>query len=384
MSDLNTILANLGRTRKKDIEKELSKETGLSSKDITKALPGVHSAFKGAEVADKKGIDPTKMEFGQLKSLDPSAPKKDAADTANRTAGGTGIIGANKMSNEETLTMALLGTLPSLIGYALGGYRGGEAGAKATEKGAGVYIKGMQDRRLLEQKQVQREQDVSLKNRGLDIQSKTAEGLIAQRANTQNYRNSMLDLKGRQVAVQENKALNTPNGVKPTKLSNDQFKQLQSLQTSKKMLDSLKKDIVDHPNLFGMKNYAINRLNPTKINDPEINAMKLKLKKVAITTGASVKGLPLTQEEAHSWENDLSNVDSAEGLLKKLELFEEMRREKESSFLNTAKINNQPVPGYEGSEDKGYPIEKEGEVKAKPDFKNMTPEQLKKYIQGND
>jgi hypothetical protein len=379
LTQIATIAERIGQSKKKEIKQHLSDETGLKEKQINEALPGVQSAFKGAEIAQSKGMDPHKVGVQNLQKMDPGKDQKKEKPLTKE-----------QINNQEILTVALLSTLTPLVAHVIGGPRAGHITAEGNSKIGGIYSDAKRYEDKKEQHNAERSQDVSFKKETLKIQGKTAEGLAGKRIHDQTHQDQMAKLREREVIAKEQKALlaggtkdEQGNPVlKPTKLSAGQFNQLQSLQSSKKMLDSLRQDALDHPELFGIPNSAINKLNPFKINDPAINAMKLKLKKVAITTGASVKGLPLTQEEAHSWENDLTSQDSVPGLMRKLDLFEEMRREKEASFINTAKINNQPLPGFEESQ--GYPVEKvnDEETKDKPDFSKMTPEQLKKYLEG--
>ena len=119
--------------KKKDVTEELSTQTGMTEKEVQKTLPKAASALRGAEVADATGADASSMAPSELKKLDPNASGKEEKKSSS------------EMSKEEILTMALMSTLPAMIGYAAGGAAGGAAGAHAGSQGISSLIQNKKD-----------------------------------------------------------------------------------------------------------------------------------------------------------------------------------------------------------------------------------------------
>lgn len=390
MPQLATILENLGKRKKTSITHHLSEETGLNEKEIKKSLPGVQSAFRGAEVAQAQGMDPHKVGIHGLKKMDPAAQviKQEKKQVPQNK---------KDINNQELITVALLSTLPSLVATALGGTRAGQITAEGSSKIGGMYAEQKRYEDKQDQRNKERGQDLELKKKGLAVQQATAEALSAKRSHEMSHRDKMVALKEREVTAKEQKLgqEKDQNGnpiLKPTKLTSQQTSKLTQLQAARAMLEDAKKVIIANKDAFsspGMIGKMGNIKNAMKVNNPQLQSIDTMLRKTALLTGQGIKGGSLTQEEGHQWENELQRSLPVETLLTKIEIFEKQVADQEHAFLKSAEINRQPVPGYEPAEKKelsisqGYPVEKVEpsiEEAPMPDFKKMTPEELKKYL----
>lgn len=155
--DISVIAKNVKKKRG-EITEDLADQTGMSTSEIKDTLPKVASTMRGAEVAQAKGADPTQMSPDDLKKLDPSQP----AD----------------VNKEQMLTMALMGTLPSLIGYALGGARAGQTAGAGAQQGVQMVAQGIEQDKERQVKLAQHKESMAMKDREIasnERKSKTDE-----------------------------------------------------------------------------------------------------------------------------------------------------------------------------------------------------------------
>lgn len=104
---------------------QLAEKAGVDAADVNdKNLAGVSSALRGAGEVAKSGSDPSKADVSSLQAADPA---KAAAPAKTDDP--------EEKSKQQKLMMALAGVLPTMLGYAFGGYEGGAIGAKAGAAG---------------------------------------------------------------------------------------------------------------------------------------------------------------------------------------------------------------------------------------------------------
>lgn len=344
---LASIAERIGAMKKKEIKSTLSEQTGLKDKEIDKALPGVQSAFRGAQVAQSQGMDPHKVGVSGLQKMDPEAGKTPKASSSAK----------QNLSHQEVLTGALIGMLPGLVASAIAGPKGGQIAAEGAGKAGTLYMQGKKDEFKQERHDKERAEDIEFKKKGQSIQEKLAQGQLAQKTHDRDYKDKMAGLKEREVSAKEQKLLASGNAkdkdgnpiLKPSKLSQSQAAKLANLMAARDMLEDAKKAIIAQSSHFGLWNSAKDAFT---VNDPEIGPLDTLLKKTGVLTGVGINGRALTLEETNKWEKELTRSQTPEILLRKLEIFEKQVADQENAHMEINNLNKQPLTGYIPSEKK--------------------------------
>jgi hypothetical protein len=353
--------------KKKELTDHITEQTGMSKKDLDKTLPSATSALRGAKVAQDEGADPSQMAASDLKKLDPASTGKEDAGKSNR-----------ELSKQEMLTMALLGTLPALIGYAAGGAEGGVAGAQAGGKGINILTEGIKDRDDKASKSAQQKEENEQKRIHLATESERAK-------NDALNKRRELDLKSRELGAKSSgKAL-----------AAEQADKLASHEFALSSLGDLKQAVVANTNKMGPMNGRLSSWNPF---DTTGQALQTQIQSVLQNIGKSLEGGKMTDQDRVFYQEIMATkTNTPEAALKKIEGIERMVQNKKLADLRTYGKAGYDVSGFEmpvvqdasilhaqnnnGKKGKDASLGKQAFAAApQPQFDKMSDDELKKYL----
>ncbi len=113
----------------------------MSVGKISRPLPPLPNIYSGV-----RPLSPVPTDIAGATSRDSDLERLQAENRGleqMRTQTLEGLRNANNLSDEDALAVALTAIVPTLLGFAFGGSRGGAVGAEAGAQGAGVGITGM-------------------------------------------------------------------------------------------------------------------------------------------------------------------------------------------------------------------------------------------------
>ncbi len=120
MADLSAISKNA-----KKIKEQIAQQAGVETKDVNdKNLSQVSAALDGAKKVASEGGDPTKTDVGELKEI---AGVKSGSE--------------EDLSKQRKIAMAITAIMPTLVGYSFGGAEGGAIGAKTSTDALAAFNK---------------------------------------------------------------------------------------------------------------------------------------------------------------------------------------------------------------------------------------------------
>jgi hypothetical protein len=361
MPQLAGILERIGKTKKKAIVKHLADETNTKPAEVEKALPGVQSAFRGAEVAQAKGMNPQAVGVAGLQKMDPTASQEPKKAPSKADA-----------NNQELLTVALLGTLPSLVSYAIAGPTAGAITAQGSSKIGEMYMSN-----------ARRKEDLERKDKALEIQADSAKALLAKRNADAAHQKKMEEFRGREVTAKENK-LSGVDGGKPPKLTSGQMNRIADHDFALKAVDDLDKIIDSNKDIFGP---VSGRARLLSNYDTKANAVNAAINKLIPMFGRSLEGGVLNEADYPRYKEIVGGISNPVDLAKeKASLLRRMILQKRQADLNAYKSAGINMSRYEDITPTDTSIHHgkdtvQQELPPMPDFDKMTEEELKKYLE---
>lgn len=146
----------------KKLKEHIANQAGVPAAAVNdKNLKEVGIALDGAKIADSKGADPTKLPIVQL---------KQAAGEENKSS-------EKDLSNQQKIAMTIAALAPTLIGYAVGGNRGGGIGSKVGSDAIGLLQnqENLMENRRVAQAQNDADNNSKLEMKKLDLSARKDE-----------------------------------------------------------------------------------------------------------------------------------------------------------------------------------------------------------------
>lgn len=319
----------------------------------------------------------------EIKDIDQSAAAEKPAESDSAGSALSSLIpsaGQKDISTEQALTMGLIATLPSLLGYAVGGSAGGAAGAQAGGQGVQTMTNYMQS----ETAKAQQAKEYALKEKHMNTEEMFKKGELSN--------------KQRELAMKE-KELTLAYGPNSAKnagkaLAAEQTDRLASNKAALAMIDDLKQTIGSNNDYFGP---VAGRLSGLNVKDSRAQGIKALSEKATQVIGKALEGGKLTDADVNRYRHVVPQLsDSPETAMEKVALLERMIHQRnaadietfQQAGLNVANFGTPQTPNdidihHPKEKGKGKGIElgtKAYAAPPPPDFHKMSDEELKKYL----